>query len=269
MAKKRIIFCLLVDNGQFCISRNFRIQKVGDLDWLEKKFGFREISRNIDELAVVNVNKTKQFDWSLFLEIVSRLTKRNFVPLTVGGFGEDIQRAKSLTARGADKFVVNTALFSNIPFLEQLADLFGRQAVLGSLDFQNDSQHNGGLQLRNSRGLEGLDLSGQIAHLRTDLLGEVLLRSVSRDGTGHGIDTDVLGLLPPELNSLPKILAGGTGKPEHIVEALANPAVSGVSTSNLFNFIGNRMSVARDLCRVSGIDIGEWDTQLFETGISG
>ena len=62
MLKKRLIFTLLVDGEDFVLSRNFTLQKVGNIEWLLKNFNFLKISSFIDELIILNVrNKKKKF----------------------------------------------------------------------------------------------------------------------------------------------------------------------------------------------------------------
>ena len=67
MLKKRVIFTLLYDNGSFMLSRNFRLQKVGDLKWLKKNYNFSKLSFSIDELIVLDVTRTKR-DKNKFLD---------------------------------------------------------------------------------------------------------------------------------------------------------------------------------------------------------
>ena len=57
MNYKRIIYALLYSKGNFFLSRNFRLQKVGDVKWLKSNFGFGETCDFIDELIIINVNK--------------------------------------------------------------------------------------------------------------------------------------------------------------------------------------------------------------------
>ena len=59
MLKKRIIFTLLYQDGSFCLSRNFRLQKVGNLNWINKNYDFSIIARSIDELIILNVSREK------------------------------------------------------------------------------------------------------------------------------------------------------------------------------------------------------------------
>ena len=57
MIKKRIIFALLYNDGYFFLSRNFRLQKVGDVKWLINNFGFGKTCHFIDELVCLLVKK--------------------------------------------------------------------------------------------------------------------------------------------------------------------------------------------------------------------
>ena len=74
MLKKRIIFTLLYSKGFFYQSRNFNIQKVGDVDWLLLNYNFDNISYYIDELIILDISR-KEKDRSKFLEDVNKLTK--------------------------------------------------------------------------------------------------------------------------------------------------------------------------------------------------
>jgi len=88
MLKKRIIFVLLYDNGSFMLSRNFRLQKVGDLQWLKKNYNFSHISFSIDELIILDVTRGGR-DEEKFLFHVKSLTEECFVPIAAGGVFED------------------------------------------------------------------------------------------------------------------------------------------------------------------------------------
>jgi len=111
MLKKRIIFTLLYDNGNFVLSRNFRLQKVGNLDWLKKNYDFSKISFYIDELVVLDVSR-KNRDLNLFCENLKILTKDSFVPVAAGGGINSYEHASKLLKSGADKLVLNSSLFN-------------------------------------------------------------------------------------------------------------------------------------------------------------
>ena len=74
MLKKRIIFTLHYDKGFFNLSRNFRLQKIGDLNWLLKNYNFLKIAESIDELIIIDVSRDNR-EHDKFLENVSELLK--------------------------------------------------------------------------------------------------------------------------------------------------------------------------------------------------
>ncbi|MCE3229931.1 MAG: hypothetical protein K0S32_4482 [Bacteroidetes bacterium] len=57
MLRKRIIFSLIYNQGHFMQSRNFRLQKVGNLTWLEKNYQFKKIAFSLDELVVIDASR--------------------------------------------------------------------------------------------------------------------------------------------------------------------------------------------------------------------
>jgi len=258
MAKKRIIFVLLYDQGHFSLSRNFTLQRVGDLEWLNKNYNFENVSRFIDELVVLNVTRESDLDWNLFVQTVRAIAEQTFVPIAVGGFNQDVRLAHNLLRSGADRLVVNSALFENIEFVTHLVAEYGRQSIVGSIDVQIvGNEWNSVLTRKGSRTL-GVHDSKIFDSFPSELVGEILLRSIRRDGTGQGLDFEMVGLRPESLSSLPLILSGGIGKAEHMVEGLQLPTVSGVATANLFNFVGSGLSDARSTVIESGIDLATW-----------
>jgi cyclase len=85
---------------------------------------------------------------------------------------------------------------------------------------------------------------------------------MDRDGTGQGLNLELLDLLPKEFNK-PVILAGGAGNSSHLLEALQDSRVDAVATANLFNFIGNGLRDARESLVSSGIVLPMWDLEIF------
>ena len=124
MLKKRLIFTLLFNDGQFMLSRNFRLQKVGDLNWLQTNYDFSHISFSIDELIVLDVSREDR-NISVFCEVLKVLSEGCFVPIAAGGGIRTLDQARSLLRSGADKVVVNTPLFENEDFIKELPASLG------------------------------------------------------------------------------------------------------------------------------------------------
>ncbi len=262
MPKKRLIFTLLYNQGQFMLSRNFRLQKVGDLKWLQTYYNFSQISFSIDELIVLDVTRTER-NIKVFSDALKVIAEGCFVPVTAGGGVRTIENAWTLLRSGADKVVVNTSLYSNKEFIGELASEFGQQSIVASMDIKHAS--DGSYKVWSECGNKRLD--GCAAHwvekVVNNAVGEIYLNSIERDGTGQGYDMHLLDLLPPNM-SKPVILAGGAGNASHFAEGFADPRVDAVATAHLFNFVGDGLKKARKSLIFGGINLPMWDVQLLE-----
>ncbi len=256
MLRKRLIFTLLYDNGQFMLSRNFRLQRVGDILWLEKNYNFSKIAFAIDELIVLDVSRGEK-DFEAFCESLKRLTEGCFVPIAAGGGIRSVRQARELLRSGADKTVVNTPLFQDADLVSALASEFGQQCVVASVDVQMAS--GGDYRCFHSNGGQGLEGSAlqNLSVVERLPFGELYLNSMNRDGTGQGYDISTLGLLSAGF-SRPVILAGGAGNARHLAEGLADSRVDAVATAHLFNFVGDGLQSARKQLLDEGVNLASW-----------
>ena len=91
---------------------------------------------------------------------------------------------------------------------------------------------------------EKKNLEEFLENFNFNLIGELYLNSIDRDGTGQGYDFNMLNLLSKKMN-IPVILAGGAGNSTHLLEGLLDKRVDAVATAHLFNFIGDGLKKAR------------------------
>jgi imidazole glycerol-phosphate synthase subunit HisF len=255
MLKKRLIFTLLFDNGHYMLSRNFRLQRVGDLQWLKKNYHFASIAGAIDELVILNVNANTE-NQEQFCEHIRELTKDCFMPIAAGGGIRDISHARSLLNSGADKIVLNTVLYTDELLVKQLAQIYGKQCLVASVDIKS-AEHQDLVYIENGKKQLLMDAATYIAHISQFPIGELYLNSIDRDGTGQGYQFGLLKLLP-ENNRTPIILAGGAGNRHHFEEGLSNPIVDAVATAHLFNFVGNGLVNARDYLISNDANLAKW-----------
>ena len=258
MLKKRIIFTLLYDNGYFMLSRNFRLQKVGDLQWLQANYNFSHISFFIDELIILNVTRGEK-NQDTFLRTLKILTESCFVPIAAGGGVRSLDDARNLFASGADKIVVNTAVFSNFDLLNDLAINFGQQCVVASLDFQRTLKEEYIIKIELGSRIIDKNISVLLQEIQPNIIGEVYLNSIDQDGTGQGYDLNILNQLPSDW-TIPIILSGGAGNASHMEIGLRDQRVDAVATAHLFNFVGNGLQEARNFLLSSEINLASWPT---------
>ena len=256
MLKKRIIFTLLYDSGSFMLSRNFRLQRVGNLAWLQRNYNFAHIAFFIDELIVLDVTRGQR-DPQAFCETLEALTAGCFVPIAAGGGVRTLEQARQLLHSGADKIVVNTPLFDQPDLVRDLAREFGQQCVVGSVDLKRDN--TGAYRIMTDAGTRVVDQAPAAAlqWLDEQGVGELYLNSIDQDGTGQGYDLATLDQLPAGC-TLPVILAGGVGNGAHLAVGFADPRVDAVATAHLFNFIGDGLRRAREALIEQGAQLAVW-----------
>lgn len=260
--RKRLIFALLYDSGKFMLSRNFRLQQVGDLNWLEKNYNFRETALAIDELIVLNVERSRE-SLEPFFEHVKKLNDDCFVPIAAGGGIRSVEDARQLLRSGADKVVINSILHDDRALVAELAAEFGKQCLVASIDTKRVDGTFRVFIDNGTRIVDG-DLSSYLSDLATLPIGEIFLNSMDRDGTGQGYDEEMLGHVPRDI-AIPLILFGGAGKPEHFTFGLTDDRVDAVCTAHLFNFVGNSLQLSRDHLLSEGMNLVRWDNDQLKS----
>jgi imidazole glycerol-phosphate synthase subunit HisF len=260
MLRKRIIFTLIYSDGNFMQSRNFRLQKVGNLHWLEEHYKFHNIAFALDELIVLNASKKKK-NMPEFASTISNLVNNVFIPIAAGGGISTIEDAELLFKSGADKIVLNSLLIENPEIVKELIENYGSQSIIACIDCKlKDKSYevfikDGSLKI-------GFNLKEYIIYLEELGVGEIYLNSIDKDGTGFGYDQQLIEVVN-EIISLPLIIAGGAGNESHLAQGLKILNVSAVATANLFNFIGNGLPNARRLIISSNENIADWSNSNY------
>jgi len=262
MLKKRLIFTLLYGDGYFMLSRNFRLQKVGDIDWLNLNYNFSKISFEIDELIVLDVSRNER-DLDKFCSILTALSETCFVPLSIGGGIKSVDYAKQLISAGADKLVLNTALFTDPRLVYELAETYGEQCLIAEVDIKYSPVGKPYLLINSGTEVVPGEASKIVDYVLSLPIGELMINSVDKDGTGQGFDFALLNLLPVSITK-PIIFSGGVGNAIHIMNGLEDARIDAVNTANLFNFIGDGLKNARQNLVQNGHNAPIWNSQLAE-----
>ncbi|MEM7289384.1 MAG: HisA/HisF-related TIM barrel protein, partial [Pseudomonadota bacterium] len=266
---KRVMFGLLHNNGNYVLSRNFRQQVVGDLDWVLNNYNLLNVSCGVDEIIVLDVGSNRNSEE--FAEHIRVISNSCFVPLAAGGGITNQETAALFMASGADKLVLNTALFSDPDLVSGLVKKYGSQCIVGSFDYirKGDVYQ---IYCPSSDAAEVPSVSEHIESVRRLGAGEILCQSVEKDGTGMGLDLEFADRFLGEV-SLPTIMLGGVGRAEHIFQGLKHECVDAVCTANLLNFIGDAFEHSRSQLVSGGILLPQFSTVelealrgYFETG---
>ena len=257
MLRKRIIFALIYNNGFFTQSRNFRLQRVGDINWLERNYKFQKIAFSLDELIVLNASRGEKVI-DEFAKSISRLAEDVFIPIAAGGGIKSIKDAELLFKSGADKIVLNTVLYKDPSTVKKIIKKYGSQSVVASIDYKKGDSGKNEVFISNGEIKIDMSLEEYILHLEKLNVGEVYLNSIEKDGTGFGYDFETIKNVEKTIKP-PLIIAGGAGNEAHLLEGLNREDVSAVATANLFNFIGDGLPNARKRIIESGLNIAKWD----------
>lgn len=262
MLKKRLIFTLLLQDGIIQLSRNFSLQAVGNLDWLYRHYDFDSMARSVDELVLLNVGRAHK-NITEFAANVSSISKKCFMPIAAGGGISCIEDAYAILDAGADKLIVNSALNGNPNLVMEMVKIFGSQCVVASIDYKYVNSLD---EVFTTNGMQptGLTVEGAIRNAETMGVGEVYLTSMERDGTGEGYDLAMLSRVV-NLCQVPIVASGGVGDFEHFVNGMEIENVTGVSTANIFNFVGDGLAEARNHIRECGIELAQWDFEILQS----
>jgi len=261
LIKKRIIFALLYQDGYFYLSRNFQLQKVGDLNWLIDNFGFGSTANHIDELICLLVKKepTKEHKKNFF-EDINKLRKKIFIPITLGGGIRSLNDVADYFYNGADKVLLNTSIFKK-NLTKEISKLYGEQSISIMVDYKI-SKNNKDQIFVNSGTKFKMNLSDFFTKMNNLNFGEIILNSIENDGTGTGLDLRILKKIPKKWKKRPILLMGGAGKSDHIIEGLKKDLISGIVTANLFNFLGAGLQQARKKSKKYRINLANFDTKI-------
>jgi len=240
---KRLIFCLLFKDNHFQLSRNFTLQSVGNLKWINNNFSFDKTCKSIDEIMFIHAkdNPTKE-EKKTFLKTVNNLRKKLFIPIGIGGGIRTADDVKSYFDVGADKIILNTSFYDK-KLVNSLSNKYGAQSISAMIDYKINN--NKRLIYTNS-GAKFYDYFTKFSlqNFQKNNVGDLIFNSIDRDGAGQGLDLDLIKKFRKITN--PVILMGGAGKLEHIVNALKLKNVDGVATANIFNFLGKGLSSVRE-----------------------
>ncbi|WP_276091108.1 HisA/HisF-related TIM barrel protein [Pedobacter sp. JY14-1] len=256
MLRKRIIFTLIHSDGYFMQSRNFRLQKVGNLLWLEKNYKFQHISFSLDELIILDATRNQK-NLSQFASIVSGVVNDVFIPVAAGGGIRSLADADLLFKSGADKIVLNSLQYENPLIVRELVEKYGSQSIIASVDYKSTAEGHLVYVNDGSKKIE-YSLKEYLTYLEDLGVGEIYLNSIDKDGTGFGYDLETI-LNVKDLLSIPLIIAGGAGNEKHLLEGLKTDGIAAVATANLFNFIGDGLPNARNHIISLGENIANWN----------
>jgi cyclase len=228
----RVIPCLDVDAGRVVKGINFAdLRDAGDPVELARVYD----AEGADELTFLDISASHE-GRATTMDIVSRTAEEVFIPLTVGGGVSSVEDVDRLLRAGADKVAVNTAAIRRPELIAEIADRFGNQVLVLSVDARRAPGTDSGFEVtthggRQSAGIDAIEWAARAAELGA---GEILLNAMDADGTQDGFDLEIIRAVRREV-AIPVIASGGAGAVEHFPPAVEAGA-DAVLAATVFHF---------------------------------
>ncbi|HBI21998.1 MAG TPA: imidazole glycerol phosphate synthase subunit HisF [Legionella sp.] len=254
MLKKRIIPMLLLSQGRMVKGRQFeQFRDTGDPVSAARIYN----AQNSDELFFLDIDTHREGGSFDILEAtVKRVAAECFMPLTVGGGIDSVEKIQRLLLAGADKVAITTAAFEDPDLINRAAALFGRQCIVVGLDVKPSPTSSGSYTLYTHSGTQPSSRSLQdvVLDMTARGAGEFLVHAIDRDGMMNGYDLTVVTAVKG-LTNRPLIVAGGAGTLMHLVDAFKEAQVDAVACASLFHFGDNNPIRARAYLMNQGIPL--------------
>jgi imidazole glycerol-phosphate synthase subunit HisF len=182
-------------------------------------------------------------------DIVKAAAKDIFVPMTVGGGIRSVEDVTEILRAGADKVAVNTAAVANPLLITNIAQRFGSQCMVLSIEAKQVGLDRWEVYTDNGRERTGLDVIEWVKRGVSMGAGEILLTSVDREGTRKGFDVALVKAVSAEV-AVPVIASGGMGKPEDLLAVVNEGGADAVAMADILHYkraeIGDIRAVAED-----------------------
>lgn len=234
MLTKRIIPCLDVKGGRAVKGTSFvQLGDAGDPVELAGSY----YKDGADELVFLDITATPE-GRDTMVEVVERISREVFMPLTVGGGLHSIDNMRRMLMAGADKVSINTAAVLNPKLVEEGARKFGSQCIVVAIDAKRvDAGKEPRWEVhlysgQKATGLDAIAWAKQVVELGA---GEILLTSMDADGHRSGYDNALTRAIS-ETVTVPVIASGGAGTPEDMYQALVLGKADAVLAASIFHY---------------------------------
>jgi cyclase len=228
----RVIPCLDVAAGRVVKGVNFLdLRDAGDPIELARTY----YEQGADEITFLDVKATVDNRDTMY-DVVQATAEQVFIPLTVGGGIRSTEDVAKLQGHGADKVGVNSAAIARPDLIGEIADRFGAQVLVLSLDVKRSAGTESGFVVTTHGGRTetGVDALAWAAEAIERGAGELLVNSIDADGMKTGFDLELVSAMRA-ISGVPVIASGGAGSIEHFAPAIAAGADAVLAASVFHN----------------------------------
>nr|WP_315015576.1 imidazole glycerol phosphate synthase subunit HisF [uncultured Campylobacter sp.] len=244
---KRIIPCLDVKDGRVVKGVNFvGLVDAGDPVEVAKRYN----EEGADELCFLDITAS-HLGRDTIVDVVERVARELFIPLTVGGGIRTIDDISRLLNVGCDKISLNSAAIKNPNLIDEAANKFGSQCIVVAIDAKRMGEGYS-VFINGGRLDTGKDALAWAKEAQERGAGEILLTSMDCDGVKNGFELNLTRIFS-ELD-IPVIASGGAGKMEHFKDAFLAGADACLAAS-IFHFREIEIKALKTYLRQNGIEV--------------
>lgn len=254
MLAKRLIPCLDVENGRVVKGVNFvDIKDAGDPVAVATKYN----DEGADEITFLDITATSDGRDTTY-QMVEKIAKNIFIPLTVGGGVRKIDDIRNLLNAGADKVGINSATITNPDLVNEASARFGSQCIVVSIDAKRVPRADGSVGFEifthGGRKATGIDAIDWAVEMTKRGAGELLVTSMDGDGTRAGYDL-LLTRTISDLVNIPVIASGGVGNLQHLADGVLKGGADAVLAASIFHFGDYSIRQAKEFMASCGIAV--------------
>ena len=244
---KRIIPCLDVKDGRVVKGVNFvGLVDAGDPVEIAKRYN----EEGADELCFLDITAS-HLERDTIVDVVERVARELFIPLTVGGGIRTIDDISRLLNVGCDKISLNSAAIKNPNLIDEAANKFGSQCVVIAIDAKKIGESYS-VFINGGRLDTGRDALAWAKEAQERGAGEILLTSMDCDGVKNGFELNLTRIF--SALDIPVIASGGAGKMEHFKDAFLAGADACLAAS-IFHFRETEIKALKTYLRQNGIEV--------------
>ena len=245
----RIIPCLDVDAGRVVKGIEFEgLRDMGDPAELAARYN-RE---GADELIMLDISASVE-GRATFLDTIRRVAEQLNIPLTAGGGIRTMEDGRAVLRSGADKVTVNTAAVKRPELLSELAQQFGAQAVVLSIDVKR-KRNSWEPYTRGGRDATGMDAAEWAAKAVSLGAGEILLTSIDRDGTCSGFDCELTARISATV-PVPVIASGGASTFDDFLAVFSEGRADAALAASIFHMETQSIGALKKFLAERGVSV--------------
>lgn len=177
-------------------------------------------------------------------EIIVKTAREIFIPLTVGGGLKTIDDIGFVLRSGADKVSLNSAAIKNLKLIKDAVNIFGSSNIIVAIEAIKQKNGEYLAYIENGREFTGVEVIKWAKKVEELGVGELIITSVDREGTGEGFDIELIKSVCDAV-SIPVIAHGGASTVDHIASAFKLTSVDAVAIASMihYGFVHNKTEI--------------------------